>query len=348
MDRTPGKRSQDAETTNTSTATMPPTVLPLRHLLLALAVVAVWGTNFVVIRQGLDELPPLLFATLRFVFALVPAVFFLRRPDVSWRNLAIYGLATGAGQFGLLFLAMRGHISPGLASLVIQAQVFFTIGLSVWRTGERVRPFQGFALALGALGVAVIGAHTDAATTPLGLALVLGAALAWAIANLAVRSSGTTDMLAYVVWASLFAAPSLLALSLAFEGRCGDRRRAAAREPGRLGGGRLAIRRQHAVRLRGLGLALGALPRRHRDAHGPAGAGVRHGGVGGVARRAASGLEDRGHAPGHGRTRGRCFVSAMDRLARREAGAGVSVPRVEAFSDDCPATLSEATFAFQV
>ena len=38
-------------------------------MLLALAVVAVWGTNFVVIRAGLDHLPPLLFAVLRFTFA---------------------------------------------------------------------------------------------------------------------------------------------------------------------------------------------------------------------------------------------------------------------------------------
>ncbi|MBA2722000.1 MAG: EamA family transporter, partial [Methylibium sp.] len=43
--------------------------MPLTHLLLALAVVAVWGTNFVVIKWGLAELPPLLFTTLRFAFA---------------------------------------------------------------------------------------------------------------------------------------------------------------------------------------------------------------------------------------------------------------------------------------
>ena len=42
--------------------------MPVNHLLLALAVVFVWGTNFVVIRWGLDGLPPFLFATLRFAF----------------------------------------------------------------------------------------------------------------------------------------------------------------------------------------------------------------------------------------------------------------------------------------
>src|SRR6185295_769921 len=101
--------------------------LPLSHMLLALAVVAIWGTNFVIIRAGLDHLPPLLFATLRFLLAFLPAAFFLKRPAVPWTHLAAFGLLIGAGQFGLLYSAINGHISPGLASLVIQMQVFFTI-----------------------------------------------------------------------------------------------------------------------------------------------------------------------------------------------------------------------------
>jgi O-acetylserine/cysteine efflux transporter len=192
--------------------------LPLPCLLLAIGVVAVWGTNFVVIRLGLDRMPPLLFATLRFVFALLPAVFFLKRPPVTWGNLAAYGFLGGVGQFGLLFLAMKGHISPGLASLVIQIQVFFTVALSVLIAKERVRGFQVVALGLGAAGIAVIMVHTDLATTPLGLALVLAAALCWAAANLLVKRSGAPNMLAYVVWASLFSVPPLFLLSLLAEG----------------------------------------------------------------------------------------------------------------------------------
>ena len=106
--------------------------LPWRHLLLALAVVAVWGSNFVVIKNALAHLPPLLFAALRFSLAFVPAVFFLRRPDVPWRNLTAYGLLIGLVQFGALYIAINGHIAPGLASLVVQTQVFFTIGLSMY------------------------------------------------------------------------------------------------------------------------------------------------------------------------------------------------------------------------
>jgi O-acetylserine/cysteine efflux transporter len=70
--------------------------LPATHHLLALVVVAVWGTNFVVIRHALDVLPPLTLAALRFALAFVPALF-IARPAVSWRQLAAYGVLVGAG-----------------------------------------------------------------------------------------------------------------------------------------------------------------------------------------------------------------------------------------------------------
>jgi O-acetylserine/cysteine efflux transporter len=192
--------------------------LPLRHVLLALAVTAVWGTNFVVIHIGLEHLPPLLFAALRFLCAFLPAALFFKRPDVPWRNLAAYGLLVGAGQFGILFIAMSGHITPGLASLVIQTQVFFTIALAMVLSGERVRPFQTVALLITVVGLGLIVLHTDGTTTPLGLALILLAAASWAGSNIVVRATPGVDMVAYVVWASLFSVPPLFALSFLFEG----------------------------------------------------------------------------------------------------------------------------------
>lgn len=192
--------------------------LPLRHFLLALAVVAVWGTNFVVIKLALGHMPPLLFATLRFALAVLPAIFFLPRPAVPWRNLAAYGLLIGVGQFGLLFVALNGHISPGLASLVIQVQVFFTIALAMRLSGERLQRLQWLALALATGGIAIIVLHTDGGTTLLGLGLILLAAMSWAGGNIVSRKAGRVNMVSYVVWSSAFAVPPLAVLCLATEG----------------------------------------------------------------------------------------------------------------------------------
>lgn len=197
---------------------MPKPTLPASHALLALAVVAVWGTNFVVIREALQVVPPFTLATLRYVLAFLPAALLLPRPALPWKDLALYGVLIGVGQFALLFLAMRGHITPGLASLVIQSQVFFTIGLAMWRAGERLARHQWLALALAAAGLGLIGTHTDGHTTPWGLLLVLVAAFNWACGNLVARRAAGVNMLAYVVWSSAFAVPPLALLALVVEG----------------------------------------------------------------------------------------------------------------------------------
>lgn len=190
-----------------------------RHFLLALLVMAIWGTNFVISKVALSHLPPLLFAAFRFTLAFLPAAVFVKRPaGVTWRNLAAYGVLIGVGQFGIMFFAMSRFISPGLASLVIQMQAFFTIALAAVLMHERLRPYQFVALGLCALGLVLIISRTDASATPVGVVLMLAAGLSWACANLVSRANGKVDMLGYVVWASVFSLPPLFALSFLFEG----------------------------------------------------------------------------------------------------------------------------------
>jgi O-acetylserine/cysteine efflux transporter len=192
--------------------------LPFNHLLLGLAVVFVWGTNFVVIRWSLDGLPPFLLATLRFALSALPWMLFMPRPPVPWSRMAAFGMLLGVGQFALLFLAMRSSISPGMASLVIQMQVFFTIGLSllIWR--EPLRRYQVLGLLLAVGGLGVIASHLNASVTATGVAIVLAAGFFWACANLVVKSIGRVNMLHFVVWSSAFAVPPLFALSWWLEG----------------------------------------------------------------------------------------------------------------------------------
>ncbi|HWU54987.1 MAG TPA: EamA family transporter, partial [Rhizomicrobium sp.] len=197
-----------------------------RDAALGLLIVFIWGTNFVVVRWGLGLLPPLLMASIRFALTLLPAIFFLKKPNVSWKSLALYGTSVGTGQFGLLYIAMNGFISPGVASVVMQMQVFFTIAVAAQRTGERPRAHQLAGLVPAIAGLAVILMHNGEDITPAGLALALGGAACWAISNQTTREAaqkaaaqGTPmNPLAYVVWASLFAMPGLFIASLVLEG----------------------------------------------------------------------------------------------------------------------------------
>ena len=165
--------------------------------------------------------PPFLFAALRYTFALLPMAFLIPRPKVPLWNLALYGLLIGVGQFGIVYYAVNSQISPGLASLVIQTQVFFTIGFAMLINQERLRLYQVFALLLALIGLLLIALHTDATTTLLGLALMVFAGFSWGAANTVGRYAGIgspRELLAYVVWASTFAVPPLLLISAVFEG----------------------------------------------------------------------------------------------------------------------------------
>ncbi|MFI5729205.1 EamA family transporter [Kribbella sp. NPDC051587] len=193
-----------------------------RDLLLALAVVVAWGVNFVVIEVGLEDFPPLLFSALRFLFAAVPAIFFLGRPRVAWRYVIGVGLALGVAKFGLLFIAMDRGVPAGLASLVLQSQVIFTVIFAITVLRERPRPAQvaGIAIACGGMLLIVFDHGLSA---PLGaLALVILAGACWGVSNTITRYAKPPDTLRFMVWVSAVAVVPLTLLSLLTEGPRAD------------------------------------------------------------------------------------------------------------------------------
>jgi len=187
-------------------------------ILLALAAVSIWGFNFVVIKIGLEGLPPILFTMLRFLFAALPLAFFIRRPQVPLRLLAGYGMFQFALQFTLLFSGMKLGFPPGLASLVIQLQAFFTIGLAVLVLHERPLGMQLAGALVAFAGMALVAVHLDARPTVIGFMLVVAGGMCWAAANIFTKKIGPANPMALVVWGSLIATPPLAVASLLIEG----------------------------------------------------------------------------------------------------------------------------------
>ena len=136
--------------------------------LLALLVVVVWGLNFVVIKLGLHNMPPLMLAGLRFMLVAFPALLFVARPAIPLRLLLGYGLTISFGQFAFLFCAIGLGMPAGLASLVLQAQAFFTIILGAFVFGERLQGKQLAGIALAIFGVLVLVEGASAGACPTG------------------------------------------------------------------------------------------------------------------------------------------------------------------------------------
>ncbi|MTB89376.1 EamA family transporter [Aeromicrobium senzhongii] len=189
-----------------------------RDSLLAVLVAVIWGCNFVAIHVGLADVPPFLFLAIRFTLVALPLVFFVPRPQAPFGVVFSIGLFMSFGQFGLLYLAMAIGMPAGLAALVLQAQVIFTIVIAAVALGERASVRQGLGAVIGTAGLVVVawGFHQDAPLVP--LLVTVGAALSWAIGNVIARAAKVSSGLSLVVWSALVVPVPCLAVSLVVDG----------------------------------------------------------------------------------------------------------------------------------
>lgn len=187
------------------------------HAALAVLIAAIWGFSFVVIKLGVRDVPPLLLTGFRFLLAAFPAVLFVKWPTSRWQFVAAYGLFIGIMQFGFLFVALKHGLPAGLASVVIQSQVFITVGLAAALFGERLQSHQIFGAVVAFAGVTLIAWTRWSGSGFVPLLLCLAAAVSWSFGNMVSKQSGEANPLGFIVWASAVAPLPLFALSWLLE-----------------------------------------------------------------------------------------------------------------------------------
>lgn len=191
------------------------------HVALAVLITAIWGMNFSVIKLGLATVDPFILAGIRFSLCALPAIFFIRKPDVAWRYIVGYGLVFGIGLWGVVNLGIKLGLSAGIASLVLQFSAFFTIVLGSWVFKEALSRFQilGMLIALG--GLLCIITISDGSVSLSGVLLVLLGAASWSVANIINKKASTRDVFGFLVWSSAFAPIPLFALDYVVNGSAG-------------------------------------------------------------------------------------------------------------------------------
>lgn len=195
--------------------------MPITHLLLALLVVAVWGFNFVVIKIGLEDISPLLLCALRFFLSAFPAIFFVKRPNTPFKLVMAYGLIIFVMQFSFLFVGLYLGMPAGLASLVLQTHVFFTILLAVLFLGELPDRWQIIGAIVAFCGIAIVAMNLSREVTISGFVLIIGAAISWGVGNFISKKMGRVNVFSLIVWGSIVALPPFMLLSLCIEGPSG-------------------------------------------------------------------------------------------------------------------------------
>jgi O-acetylserine/cysteine efflux transporter len=184
---------------------------------LGLLVAVLWGLAFVATRIGLDSFSPAQLVALRFLIAGLPALV-LPRPRIGRGVLIATGLSLYAGQFLLQFFGIAAGTPPGLASLIVHTQAFFTVVFAAIVLRERPTPRQIAGMALALAGLLLIAGTTGADLTALGFVLTLGSAVSWGIGNIFLKRIGRTAQLDLMVWLSVVVPLPALAVSALVDG----------------------------------------------------------------------------------------------------------------------------------
>lgn len=192
--------------------------MPARDSALAVLVAVLWGLNFVIIDEGMRGIPPLLFLAVRFAFVAFPLVLLVPRPRARWQSVLAVGAFMSLGQFSLLYLGLAAGMPSGLASLVLQAQVIFTILLAWAVLGERTAARQVIGVVVGAVGLLLVAIAHGLRAPVLPVVITIGAAFSWAVGNVVARQARVSSGLSLVVWSALVVPVPCLLLSLLVDG----------------------------------------------------------------------------------------------------------------------------------
>lgn len=192
--------------------------MPISHLLLALLVVVIWGVNFLFVSVALNEIPPLLLCAVRFLLTSVPAILFFKLPRGSFKMVALYGLVMFALQFSLLFIGMNAGMPPGMASLIMQVQVFFSMFFAATMLDEKPYSWQLLGALVSFIGIAIVAMHFDQTVTYMGFIFILAAAATWGFGNLMTKKLTHIKTIPLVIWGSFFACFPMFLLSFLVEG----------------------------------------------------------------------------------------------------------------------------------
>lgn len=186
------------------------------HLLLFVAIMAIWSLNFVIMKWGVAEIPPILFSSLRFALVAVLLAPFAPPPRGQWRQIFLISFTLGVLHFSCIFSGMAR--TPGsTGALLVQLQVPFAAILAAIFLDDRLgwRRLAGMILAFA--GVVLVLGGPDLSAPWWSLGLVVAASLFWAVATVQIKKLHGISGLTLNAWVAVLSVPQLLIVSFVLE-----------------------------------------------------------------------------------------------------------------------------------
>src|SRR3954468_10484644 len=187
------------------------------QIICAVAVPLLWGYQFVAIKVGVTEFPPLFFLALRFLAIALLLVPFVKRPARrQFGPIAAISVFLGGLNVGLFYVGL-GLGSGSLSAVAYQLATPFTVLLAWPLLAERPSLTTSTGVVIAFVGVVVLAAGPGLTANAFPLLLVVGAAFAFAMSNVLTKRHGPFDPLMLMGWSSLLTVPQVTLMSLLLE-----------------------------------------------------------------------------------------------------------------------------------
>jgi O-acetylserine/cysteine efflux transporter len=192
------------------------TQMPWIKILYAIIAMMIFGLNAVFTKFGLSEFPPLLYNFLRFAFVL-PAIFFIPRPAISWSMLLAIGLSLSIGHLSFACIGMTLGASAGTFVLIQQTGSIFAICFAYLLVNQKPSRYDLLGIALGLIGIYWFCASKDTEGGLLAIAALIGSSVTWGLGFTLVKKAHAPS-LPTSLWTSIFAIPCMALASGLIEG----------------------------------------------------------------------------------------------------------------------------------
>jgi drug/metabolite transporter (DMT)-like permease len=191
-------------------------------ILIWLILCLIWGTTWIFIKIGLEDLPPVTFAAARFILAVIILAIIIKvqrlplpKTVADWKLMALTGILQFSVNYSLVFWSEQ-YISSGLAA-VLQAMitVFGLVLAWIFLPAERITKLKIFAVFLGIIGVSIIfieQLQINSVKAFAGCAAIVVGAYAAAQASILIKAKGSLLHPASMVFAQMICGIPLLVL----------------------------------------------------------------------------------------------------------------------------------------
>ena len=190
--------------------------MSLIDILAAIAVAVIWGVNISFIKISVAEFPPIFLTGLRFLLVALLLIWWVRPPWRQMRMIGILSFAFGGIHFASIFYGLRG-VDVSIVAIFSMLGVPFSVLFARLLLNERFGWKKSCGMGIAFAGVFILLGEPAATASPIHMAVLFMAVIAWGLGNNLVKMIGTVNNFALNAWMGLFASVQLFFASWLLE-----------------------------------------------------------------------------------------------------------------------------------